>query len=206
MQCCAGFCIRSTSCLYPPICETCLIRAMTTHATRTLDFVGSINRKIMTSHAGACCHGRQHPKVSTNLLQHHFLKTSDLSWKSMKIFFIILAGHFRLNVVAGGIMVAWQSSVRARTCLPDANRLSIRWISTQASPKRFTCRVQNPNLPRAVRVGAAHGGAAGHGRARQNWTPTDRVAQKLCVPLAIQSIVDSCPERPFSSTNKGNPI
>ena len=28
-----------------------------------------------------------------------------------------------------------------------------------------TCRIQNPDIPRAGRVGAAHGGAAGRGRA-----------------------------------------
>ena len=70
----------------------------------------------------------------------------------------------------------------------------------------FTCRVQNPNIPWAVRVGAAHGGAAGRGGAGQNRTPTGRVAQKLTAPAAPQGIVDSCRERPFASTNKGNPI
>ena len=70
----------------------------------------------------------------------------------------------------------------------------------------FTCRVQNLNIPRAVRVRAEHGGAAGHGGARQNRTPTGRVAQKPTVPLALQGIVDNCPECPLVSTNKGNRI
>ena len=69
-----------------------------------------------------------------------------------------------------------------------------------------TCRIQNPNIPRAVRVGAAHGGAAGRGGAGQNRTPTGRVAQKPAVPLALQGIVDNCPERFFASANKGNPM
>ena len=33
------------------------------------------------------------------------------------------------------------------------------------------CRVQNPDIPRAGRVGAARGGAAGRGEARQDGTP-----------------------------------
>ena len=65
---------------------------------------------------------------------------------------------------------------------------------------------KNPNIPRAVCVGAAHGGAAGCGGAEQNKTPTGMVAQKPTVPLALQSIVDNCPERLFASTNKGNPM
>ena len=51
--------------------------------------------------------------------------------------------------------------------------------------RRFPCRVPNPNLPRAIRVGAAHGGATGRGGAGQNGTPTGRVGQKLTVPVAL---------------------
>ena len=50
------------------------------------------------------------------------------------------------------------------------------------------CRAQNPNIPRAVRDGAAHGGVAGCGGAEQNRTPTGRVAQKPTVLLAPQNI------------------
>ena len=41
-----------------------------------------------------------------------------------------------------------------------------------------TCRVQNPDIPRAGRVGAAQGGAAGRGWVGQDWTPTDRFAMR----------------------------
>ena len=41
-----------------------------------------------------------------------------------------------------------------------------------------TCRTQSPNMPRADRVDAAHGGAAWRGRARHNRMPTVRMAQK----------------------------
>ena len=46
----------------------------------------------------------------------------------------------------------------------------------------LTCRIQNPDIPWAGRVGAAHGGAAGRGRAGQDGTPTDRFAQETTVP------------------------
>ena len=49
-----------------------------------------------------------------------------------------------------------------------------------------TCRFQNPGIPRAGRVGAAHGGAAGRGEAEQDGTPTGRFAQEttdLCAFL-----------------------
>ena len=69
--------------------------------------------------------------------------------------------------------------------------------------QKDTCRILNPNIPRAVRVGAAHGGTAGRGEAEQNRTPTGRVALKPTVALALQGIVNNCPERPFASTNKG---
>ena len=62
-----------------------------------------------------------------------------------------------------------------------------------------TCRIQNPNIPRAVRVGTAHGGAAGCGGAGQNKTPTGRVTLKPTVLLALQGFVDNGTERPFAS-------
>ena len=68
------------------------------------------------------------------------------------------------------------------------------------------CRVQNSNIPQAVRIGATHGGAAGRGGAQQTGTPTSRVGQKLTVSAALLSIVDRCPEHPFASRNEGNPM
>ena len=56
----------------------------------------------------------------------------------------------------------------------------------------MTCRVQNPVIPQAGRGGAAHGGAAGPGRAGQDGTPTGRFAQETTVPLARQCIEDTC--------------
>ena len=46
--------------------------------------------------------------------------------------------------------------------------------------------------------------AAGCGGAGQNGTPMGRVAQKLTVPIALQSIVDSCPDRFVASMIKTN--
>ena len=51
------------------------------------------------------------------------------------------------------------------------------------------------------RRGAWRGG--GCGGAAQNRTPTGRVAKKPTVPLALQRVVNNCPERLFASTNKG---
>ena len=42
----------------------------------------------------------------------------------------------------------------------------------------FTCRFQNPNIPRARRCGAAHGGTAGLSGDEQQMTPTGRFTQE----------------------------
>ena len=73
------------------------------------------------------------------------------------------------------------------------------------SPQRHsTCRIQNPDIPRAVRGGVAHGGVAGRSRIRQNGMPTDRFAQETNDHLASQGIEDHCPELLFGSTNTRN--
>ena len=68
------------------------------------------------------------------------------------------------------------------------------------------CRFQNPDIPRAVRGGAACGGAAG--RAGPGWARTlvGRFAQETTVPLAHKGIVGSCPGSIFGCTNKRIPI
>ena len=78
---------------------------------------------------------------------------------------------------------------------------------TPISPKDFvTCRTQNPDIPRAGRVRAAHGGVAGRGGAGQGGTQTDRFAQDTTVPRTRQGMVHTCPERFLRSTNKRNPM
>ena len=49
-------------------------------------------------------------------------------------------------------------------------------------------RIQNPDIPRALRSRAAHGRAAGQGGAGQDRTPTGRFAQETTGPLAPQGI------------------
>ena len=61
---------------------------------------------------------------------------------------------------------------------------------------------QNPDIPLAGRVGAAHGGAAGRGPAGQDGAPTDRFAQET----TPQGVARNCPERLFRRTNKRNPM
>ena len=63
---------------------------------------------------------------------------------------------------------------------------------------KSTCRIQNPDIQRAGRVGA-HGGAAGRGRAEQ-------FAQETNDPRTLQGIEDTSPERLPRSTNKRNPM
>ena len=68
-----------------------------------------------------------------------------------------------------------------------------------------TCRIQNPDIPRAGRLGAARGGVAGRGGAGYSGTPTGRSDQST-VLLAPQGIEHNCRERLFGSTNKGIPM
>ena len=97
------------------------------------------------------------------------------------------------------------ASGRRRVCSP-------RKQSIHLPPKELkTCRIQNPDIPRVGRGGAAHGKAAHGGAteldgAEQDGTSTGRFAQETTVPLAFQGIEDNCPERLFGSTNKRNPI
>ena len=67
--------------------------------------------------------------------------------------------------------------------------------------KLYTCRVQNPDIPRAGRGGAAQGASAEPGQAGPEGTSTVRLAQETFVPRVHQVTEDSCPERPFGSTN-----
>ena len=70
----------------------------------------------------------------------------------------------------------------------------------------ITCRIQTPDIPRAGRDGAGHGGTAGRGGDGQDGTPTGRSAQETTVPLTLQTIEESPPGRLSGSTNKGNPL
>ena len=63
------------------------------------------------------------------------------------------------------------------------------------------CQVQNPDIPRAGRGGAAHGGAGQD--ADGTVCPGDN---RFCFAVqGSQGIVDDCPERLFGSTNKRTP-
>ena len=64
---------------------------------------------------------------------------------------------------------------------------------TDPSASRSACRIQNPDIPRAGRGGAAHGRAAGRSGAGQGGTPTGRFAQEAIDPFAFQGIEDNCP-------------
>ena len=69
-----------------------------------------------------------------------------------------------------------------------------------------TCRIQNTDIPRASRGGAADGGLARQGETRQFGTPTDRSTQETSVHLALKGIKDNCPERLLERTNKAKPM
>ena len=51
----------------------------------------------------------------------------------------------------------------------------------------MSCRIQNPDIPRADRFWAAPSGAAGRGEDGQDRTPTGRFAKGLIVPLATRA-------------------
>ena len=63
-------------------------------------------------------------------------------------------------------------------------------MGNSAGAKRchITCRVQNTNIPQAVRVGAAHGGTAGRGRDGLHRTPTGRLAKEATVSVTLQIV------------------
>ena len=68
----------------------------------------------------------------------------------------------------------------------------------------FICRIGNPDIPRAGRHGAAHGGTAGPGRDRQHRTPTGRFVQEKTTLFILQTMEKCFPRRFFGSTNKAN--
>ena len=68
--------------------------------------------------------------------------------------------------------------------VPKNMMLIISWLSRLVS----TCRVQNPNMPRASRYGAAHGGTAGLGGDGQHRTPTGLIAQGKTASFTLQTM------------------
>ena len=87
------------------------------------------------------------------------------------------------------------------------NRLSTAFFIIAFPDTRYIIfRIQNPDIPRAGRGGAAHGGVAGRSGARHFGTPTDWFAQETNNHPAVQSIEDTCPERLLGSTNKAKPM
>ena len=68
----------------------------------------------------------------------------------------------------------------------------------------FTCRIQDPDIPRARRDGAAHGGAAGRRGDGQDGTPTGRFSQEITDTLTPHTIEENPPGRALGSTNNGN--
>ena len=71
-----------------------------------------------------------------------------------------------------------------------------------SNPWCNTCRIQNPDIPRTGRGGAAHREEASWGGAGRDRTPTCRFAQERTDPLLLQGVEDNCPERLFGGTNK----
>ena len=70
------------------------------------------------------------------------------------------------------------------------------WMNTvvrSSEEKIKTCRVQNPDIPRAGRGGAAHGAAAGPGWAGPEGMSTVRLAQETSVPRTHKGTEGNCP-------------
>ena len=77
-------------------------------------------------------------------------------------------------------------------------------IIRASNPKIEEMSNPKPELLRAVRDGAVHGGTAGRGGDGQDGTPTGRFAQEITVPLTLQTIEEYPPRRVYGSTNKGD--
>ena len=75
-------------------------------------------------------------------------------------------------------------------------------MEEEPEPEVKTCRIQNPDIPRAGRVGA-HGGAAGQS---EDWKLTEQFNQETSVPRTPQSIEYKSPEHLSRRTNKRNPM
>ena len=69
-----------------------------------------------------------------------------------------------------------------------------------------TCRIQNPDVPRAGRGGAANGGAAGQGGAWQDSMPVGRFVKETTDPQVRQGTENNCSECALENTSKRNPI
>ena len=106
----------------------------------------------------------------------------------------------------GGTEAGWSIASRARPLdfdPPIGKQPSWMILRKHA---HINCRTQKPDIPRAGRAGAAHGGAAGRGGAGQDGPPKGRFAQETTDPLAPQGIGDNCPGRRFGSMDKRNII
>ena len=64
-------------------------------------------------------------------------------------------------------------------------------------------RIQNPDIQRAGRGGAAHGRVAGRSGARQVRTPADQFPREITDHPALLVIDNNCPECVLGSLNKG---
>ena len=69
-----------------------------------------------------------------------------------------------------------------------------------------TCRIQNPDIPRAGRVGAAHGGGAGRGGRGRVGRQAGFFIQETTAPLALWGLDNNCPGRFLRSMQNGNPM
>ena len=69
-----------------------------------------------------------------------------------------------------------------------------------------TCRAQNPDIPGAGWIGAAHSGASGRDGVGQHRMPKERLAQERIGPCRFQGTEHKCFEQFFRSTNKRNPM
>ena len=101
----------------------------------------------------------------------------------------------------------WICSQNRTWLLPKCSRCGHYIFGGWTPPEfvnNFICLVQNLDIPRERRDGAAHGGTAGRGGTVQDGTPTNRFAQETTVPRTLQGIEQTCPERFLRGTNKRN--
>ena len=106
----------------------------------------------------------------------------------VRVFWIRQTNSTLLYLSGSGIRQVWEmsgESVGASNC----KRINSSPVAKNDNgPFIFTCRIQNPDIPRAGRDGLARGGTAGRGGAGQDGMPTGRPTKVTSVLHTLQTM------------------
>ena len=93
------------------------------------------------------------------------------------------------NILWGVSSGSWGAYTRLLFCVQKRQARAVHPYSHQfLDMPCMTCRIQNRDLPRAGRHGAAHGGTAGPGGDGPHRTPTGLFAQEKTAPFTPQTM------------------